>query len=105
MSLPALEAGDPAHIQRIVGHCRMSATLKDGKPTEDDLRAALEEAKRVRGTQMVSGEIGGSSARSNPCRRRIGLLLIGSATHQQLDTWCKVSMPSYRSYAGQQDTI
>jgi integrase/recombinase XerC len=34
----------PAHIQRILGHSRVSTTLKYGKPTEDDLRAALEAA-------------------------------------------------------------
>ncbi|HEX6292058.1 MAG TPA: tyrosine-type recombinase/integrase [Herpetosiphonaceae bacterium] len=37
----------PAHVQRILGHSRVSTTLKYGKPTEDDLRDALEEANRI----------------------------------------------------------
>jgi site-specific recombinase XerD len=36
----------PAHIQRILGHSRVSTTLKYGKPTEEDLRAALEAANQ-----------------------------------------------------------
>jgi site-specific recombinase XerD len=42
------KTASPAHIQTILGHSRVATTLKYGKPTEDDLRAALEEAGRVR---------------------------------------------------------
>jgi site-specific recombinase XerD len=42
------KTASPAHIQTILGHSRVATTLKYDKPTEDDLRAALEEAGRVR---------------------------------------------------------
>ena len=38
----------PEAIRQILGHRRVATTLKDGKPTEDDLQAALEEASRIR---------------------------------------------------------
>ena len=38
----------PAAIMQILGHSRVATTLKYGKPTEDDLRAALEDASRMR---------------------------------------------------------
>ena len=38
----------PAAIMQILGHSRVATTLKYGKPTEDDLRAALEDASRIR---------------------------------------------------------
>jgi site-specific recombinase XerD len=38
----------PAAIMQILGHSRLSTTLKYGQPTDDDLRAALEEAGRIR---------------------------------------------------------
>jgi integrase len=38
----------PAAIMHILGHSRVSTTLKYGQPTDDDLRAALEDASRVR---------------------------------------------------------
>jgi site-specific recombinase XerD len=38
----------PAASMQILGHSRVATTLKYGKPTEDDLRAALEDASRVR---------------------------------------------------------
>ncbi|HEX6292916.1 MAG TPA: tyrosine-type recombinase/integrase [Herpetosiphonaceae bacterium] len=38
----------PAHMQRILGHRRVSTTLKYDKPTEEDVRAALEDASRLR---------------------------------------------------------
>ncbi|HEX6292910.1 MAG TPA: hypothetical protein VFZ66_27250 [Herpetosiphonaceae bacterium] len=47
----------PAHMQRILGHRRVATTLQDGKPTEDDVRAAWEAASRIR-------EIGISRSRS-----------------------------------------
>jgi hypothetical protein len=37
-----------AAIMQILGHSRLSTTLKYGQPTDDDLRAALEEAGRIR---------------------------------------------------------
>ncbi|HEY0605721.1 MAG TPA: tyrosine-type recombinase/integrase, partial [Herpetosiphonaceae bacterium] len=42
------KTASPAHIQTILGHSRVATTLKYGKPTEDDLRAALEDANRIR---------------------------------------------------------
>lgn len=42
------KTASPAHIQTVLGHSRVATTLKYGKPTEDDLRAALEEASRTR---------------------------------------------------------
>jgi hypothetical protein len=38
----------PGVIMQFLGHRRVATTLKYGKPTEADLRAALEEAGRVR---------------------------------------------------------
>lgn len=38
----------PAAIMQILGHSRVATTLKYGKPTEDDLRVALEDASRMR---------------------------------------------------------
>ena len=38
----------PEAIRQILGHSRVATTLKDGKPTEDDLRAALDDASRMR---------------------------------------------------------
>jgi integrase len=38
----------PGAIMQILGHRRVATTLKYGKPTEDDLRAALEAANRMR---------------------------------------------------------
>ena len=42
------KTASPTHIQTILGHSRAATTLKYGKPTEDDLRAALEDASRIR---------------------------------------------------------
>jgi integrase/recombinase XerC len=42
------KTASPAHIQTILGHSRVATTLKYGKPTEDDLRMALEEAGKIR---------------------------------------------------------
>lgn len=33
---------------QILGHSRVAATLRYGKPTKDDLRAALEDASHMR---------------------------------------------------------
>jgi hypothetical protein len=38
----------PAAIMQILGHSRVATTLKYGKPTEDDLRTALEAAGWIR---------------------------------------------------------
>lgn len=38
----------PAAIMQILSHSRVATTLKYGKPTEDDLRAALEDASPIR---------------------------------------------------------
>ncbi|HEY0605251.1 MAG TPA: tyrosine-type recombinase/integrase [Herpetosiphonaceae bacterium] len=38
----------PEAIRQILGHSRVATTLKYGKPTEDDLRAALEDASQMR---------------------------------------------------------
>ena len=37
---------DAADIQRALRHSRASTSLKYGKPTDDDVRAALEESER-----------------------------------------------------------
>jgi site-specific recombinase XerD len=42
------KTASPAHIQTVLGHSRVATTLTYGKLTEDDRRAALEAASRMR---------------------------------------------------------